>query len=122
MLGVLPQGAPLPAQLLPAHQTGMSECGAGPGMAPAVGALPGQGRWERTYRRVRFSARLRGTVSSMWLRWLGERLSSSFTSRLCLSGGTRGSARCSRPGHGVLILNPAWGRCPAPPAPTLRGP
>lgn len=33
-----------------------------------------------------FSARLRGMVSSMWLHWLGERLSSSFTSRRRFSG------------------------------------
>lgn len=35
---------------------------------------------------MRFSARLRGMVSSMWLHWLGERLSSSFTSRRRFSG------------------------------------
>lgn len=119
-LGVLPQGAPLPAQLLPAQQRGMSEGGTGPRMAPAVGALPGWG--ERTYRRVRFSARLRGTLSSMWLRWLGERLSSSFTSRLRLSGGTRGSVGHGQPGHSVPILNPGWGQCLALPAPTPGGP
>lgn len=39
-----------------------------------------------TYRRLRFSSRLRGTSSSMWLRCAGGRLSSS--SRLCLSEGT----------------------------------
>lgn len=38
---------------------------------------------------MRFSARLRGMVSSMWLHWLGGRPSSSFTSRRRFSGAQR---------------------------------
>lgn len=107
MLRVLPRGSHLPAQLPPAQQRGGSGGDMGPGSALAAEALPGQGWQDKTYRRVRFSARLRGTVSSMWLRWLGERLSSSFTSRFRFPGGARGSGH----GQGMPILNPERGQC-----------
>lgn len=52
-----------------------------------------------TYRRLRFSSRLRGSSSSTWLRCAGGRLDSSFASRLCLSEGTETQRDASNKTH-----------------------
>lgn len=112
-VGAQPQGAPLLVQLPPARQRG--------GVRGWLRLRDPQEAAGGTYRRARFSARQRGSESSMLLRRLGERLSSSFASRLRLSGGTRGSV-----GHGWLgcdtpVPSPGAGTMPGSACPHPNG-